>query len=86
MAIQPSHSLKEYILGEVISYSVQTGVYEIADADSTKRYTLPETQVIDLSSAESEKRFTKGEVVLAVYPGNIPLHMFFAVIFYLHVL
>ena len=45
VAIQPSHSLKEFILGEVLSYSPDTGAYEIADFDNTKRYTLPETQV-----------------------------------------
>ena len=46
VAIQPNHALKEYILGEVLSYSIDTGVYEIIDADNTKRYTLPETQVL----------------------------------------
>lgn len=46
VAIQPSHALNEYILGEVVAYSPDMGVYEVADVDSSKRYTLPETQVI----------------------------------------
>mmetsp|Transcript_1276 Transcript_1276/g.2077 ORF Transcript_1276/g.2077 Transcript_1276/m.2077 type:complete len:256 (+) Transcript_1276:186-953(+) len=60
----------DWILGSVQSYSMDTGYYDIIDADDSKRYVLPESQVIILDLPESSKKLSKGESVLAVYPDT----------------
>ena len=50
VAVRPSMHADEIILGKVIVYHPETGVYEIADVDdASKRYSLPETQVQSIS-------------------------------------
>lgn len=56
---------QDWILARVVGYSLDTGYYEVADADESKRYHLPESQVVVLNLATSQKKLSKGETVLA---------------------
>lgn len=60
----------DWILATVVSYNLDTGYYEVADADESKRYHLPESQVIVLNLINSQKKLSKGETVYAVYPDT----------------
>lgn len=60
----------EIILGRVIFYHADLGMYDIADADDSKRYHLPESQVAVLDLADSQKKLVRGEEVFAVYPDT----------------
>eukprot|EP01035_Chromulina_nebulosa_P021352 gene21352-27662_t len=46
------------------------GQYDIADIDDSKRYYLPESQVLSLDSLDYTRKFSKGEIVYAVYPDT----------------
>jgi hypothetical protein len=70
VAIRPDVYSKDWILGRVVHYYNDTGYYDIADVDDSKRYHLPETQVIVLDLADSTRKLSKGEEVLAVYPDT----------------
>ena len=61
----------EWILGKVISYNPDHGMYRIADSDieqSNKTYNLPETQVQQLNTSTSQ--LLKGTQIWAVYPDT----------------
>ncbi len=45
-------------------------MYDIADIDDSKRYHVPEKQVILLDMAASFTKLSKGEEILAVYPDT----------------
>ena len=49
----------------VLHYSLDTGYYEVTDADESKKYLLPENQVVVLNMAASQKKLSKGETILA---------------------
>ena len=68
MAIRPSLTSDEIILGRVTFYDIDIGAYDVADGDDSKRYHLPENQVAPLDMLYSQRRLTKGEEVLAIYP------------------
>jgi hypothetical protein len=68
VAIRPSLTSDEIILGRVTVYHVGVGAYDVADVDDSKRYHLPESQVAPLDMLNSHRRLTKGEEVLAIYP------------------
>jgi hypothetical protein len=70
VAIRPDVYSKDWILGRVVHYHNDTGYYDIADVDDSKRYHVPETQVIVLDLAESSQKLSKGEHVLAVFPDT----------------
>jgi hypothetical protein len=70
VSIRPDVYSKDWILGRVVHYYNDTGYYDIADVDDSKRYHLPETQVIVLDLADSTRKLSKGEEVLAVYPDT----------------
>jgi hypothetical protein len=59
----------------VISYHIDTGFYDIVDVDDTKRYELPESQVILLDLPESSKKLSKGDSVYAVYPDTTAFYL-----------
>ena len=59
----------------VISYHIDTGFYDIVDVDETKRYELPESQVILLDLPESSKKLSKGDSVYAVYPDTTAFYL-----------
>lgn len=61
---------KSMILGRVICYHADTGAYDILDVDDSKKYLLPERQVIVLDLIESQRRLSKGELVFALYPDT----------------
>ena len=58
------------ILGRVINYRADTGEYDILDVDDSKKYTLPERQVVVLDLQESQRKLCKGETVFALYPDT----------------
>jgi hypothetical protein len=61
----------EIVLGRVVTYHADLGMYDIADVDDdSKQYHLPESNVIMLDLAESSQKLSKGEEVLAVYPDT----------------
>ena len=68
VAIRPSLTSDEIILGRVTFYDIDIGAYDVADGDDSKRYHLPENQVAPLDMLYSQRRLTKGEEVLAIYP------------------
>lgn len=70
VAIKVSLSSSEIILGRVICYRADVGMYDIADIDDSKRYNLPENQVAVLDLADSQRKLCKGEEVFAVYPDT----------------
>ena len=72
VAIRPNHLSPEWILGRVIAYHSDMGVYEVVDVDDSKLLKLPETQVItlDTPNMESIRKLNKNEEVLAVYPDT----------------
>lgn len=72
MALHPPGET-DIILGKVISYSSDTGVYNVADIDDSKRYVVSETLVYPLDTAESNKKLAKGEIVYAIYPDTTSL-------------
>lgn len=61
---------KSMILGRVICYRADTGEYEILDVDDSKKYVLPERQVVILDLQESQRKLSKGETVFALYPDT----------------
>jgi hypothetical protein len=61
---------KSMILGRVICYRPDTGEYDILDVDDSKKYVLPERQVVVLDLQESQRKLTKGELVFALYPDT----------------
>lgn len=72
VAIKLDLYIDDWILGKVLFFNGETGYYDIADFDdTTKRYNLPETQVIILQSLKDEmKKLNRGDEVLAVYPDT----------------
>lgn len=70
VAIRLSQASNEIILGRVIFYHADIGMYDIADVDNSKRYSLHETQVCVLDLADNHRRLCKGEEILAVYPDT----------------
>lgn len=69
-AVTSSVADKSMILGRVICYHADTGAYDILDVDDSKKYLLPERQVIVLDLIESQRRLSKGELVFALYPDT----------------
>lgn len=59
----------------VVSYHIDNGFYDIVDADDTKRYELPESQVILLDLPESSKKLSKGDSVYAIYPDTTAFYL-----------
>ena len=55
----------DWILAYVVDYNLDTGYYDVADADESKKYHLPESQVVVLNLATSQKKLSKGETVWA---------------------
>lgn len=70
VAMADSVADKSMILGRVICYHADTGAYDILDVDDSKKYLLPERQVIVLDLIESQRRLSKGELVFALYPDT----------------
>ena len=70
VCIKPEIYENDWILGRVIYFHNDTGYYDIADVDDSKRYHLPETQVLVLDLADSSRKLSKGEEVLAIYPDT----------------
>lgn len=70
VAVKPDAFENLWILGRVIHYHQDTGVYEIADVDDSRRYNIPESQVHLLDMADSQRRLCRGEEVHAVYPDT----------------
>ena len=60
----------EVILGKVIYYHADIGMYDVADSDDSKRYHISEKNILPLDLAYSVKKLSKGEEVLAVYPDT----------------
>jgi hypothetical protein len=58
------------ILGRVIAYHADIGSYDIADVDDSRRYSLPEAQLVILDLADKVIKLSKGEEVFAVYPDT----------------
>ena len=60
----------EWILGKVISYNPETGLFVVSDEDpdsiEKKKFTLPESQVKTVGY--SLEKVSKGDTVFAVYP------------------
>jgi hypothetical protein len=65
VAVKTDVFAQDWILARVVGYSLDTGYYEVADADESKRYHLPENQVVVLNLASSSKKLSKGETILA---------------------
>ncbi len=61
---------KSMSLGRVIFYHVDTAQYDILDVDDSKKYLLPESQVIVLDCVDSTRKLTKGETIAALYPDT----------------
>ena len=70
VCVKPDIYTNEWILGRVIFYHSESGYYDIADVDDSKRYHVPETQAILLDLADSTRKLSKGEEVLAIYPDT----------------
>jgi hypothetical protein len=70
VAVKTDLFAQEWILASVVGYSLDTGYYEVADADESKRYHLPESQVVVLNLAVSHKKLSKGEAILAGMVGG----------------
>ena len=68
VAVQITRS--EVILGRVIFYHSDIGMYDVADIDDSKRYHLPDKNVVLLDLQYSTVKLGKGEEVLAVYPDT----------------
>ena len=76
VAIRPSISSDEMILGKVIVYYADIGAYDVADVDNSKRYHLPEALVTVLDIGElTHKRLSKGELIYAVYPETTAFYL-----------
>ena len=58
------------MLGRVICYHADSGMYDILDVDDSKKYLLPERQVIVLDLIESQRKLCKAEAVFALYPDT----------------
>lgn len=65
-----SVSDKFMMLGRVICYHADSGQYDILDVDDSKKYLLPERQVIVLDLIESQRKLCKAETVFALYPDT----------------
>lgn len=74
VAVKTDMFTEDWILAHVVDYNLDTGYYDVADADETSIYHLPESQVIVLNLATSQKKLSKGETVLAVYPDTTSLY------------
>lgn len=70
VAVKPDVYENLWILGRVIFYHQDTGVYEIADVDDSRRYNVPESQVLVLDMPDNSRKLCKGEEVVAVYPDT----------------
>jgi len=76
VAMRPSESSDEMILGKVIVYYADLGAYDVADVDNSKRYHLSESLVTVLDQVDiTNKRLSKGEVVYAVYPETTAFYL-----------
>lgn len=76
VAMRPSQSSDEMILGKVIVYYADIGAYDVADVDNSKRYHLAESLVTVLDMVDiTNKRLSKGEVVYAVYPETTAFYL-----------
>ena len=65
-----SASSFEVILGRIIFFHSDIGVYDVADIDDSKRYQVSDKNVILLDLLTSVTKLSKGEEVLAVYPDT----------------
>ena len=72
MDIPAASSVSEQfmMLGRVICYHADSGMYDILDVDDSKKYLLPERQVIVLDLIESQRKLCKAEAVFALYPDT----------------
>jgi len=76
VAMRPSQSSDEMILGKVIVYYADVGAYDVADVDNSKRYHLSEALVTVLDMVDiTSKRLSKGEVIYAVYPETTAFYL-----------
>lgn len=76
VAIRPSMHKTDIILGRVLQYYGDIGVYDIADVDdSSKTYHLSENQVILLDMVEKQKKVSKGEEVYCLYPDTTTFYL-----------
>jgi len=71
--IDPGLSSENWILGKIMEHNSETGMYKISDEDveSSKTFTLPESQVVVLGGVE---RLRTGEIIFAVYPDTTTLY------------
>jgi len=69
VAVRTSLLDDNIVLGRILSYYPDIGQYDVADVDDSKRYTVPESQVIALDT-DLQRKLTKGEIVYAVYPDT----------------
>lgn len=73
VAVHPSNAIgdgSEWILGRVLRFYRDTGYYDILDMDGTRKYFLPESEVVVLQEDGGGTKFARGEEVLAVYPDT----------------
>lgn len=68
--VSSSSSTFEVILGRIIFFHSDIGVYDVADSDDSKRYQVSDKNVILLDLSTSVTKLSKGEEVLAVYPDT----------------
>ena len=63
------NSPETWILAKVITHDPQTGMYKLSDEDieSSKTFTLPESQVVILGGLTN---LSRGDIVYAVYPDT----------------
>ena len=76
VAMRPSASSDEMILGKVIVYYADIGAYDVADVDNSKRYHLHESLVTVLDMVDiTNKRLSKGETIYSVYPETTAFYL-----------
>ena len=68
-AIQVTPNSPDWILAKVMEHDMSMGMYKLSDEDieSSKTFTLPESQVVILGGVD---RLTRGDVIYAVYPDT----------------
>ena len=70
VACKPLVDEADIILGKVLAYHSDVGVYDIVDIDESKRYNVPENQVFILDFIENQRKLLKGESIHAIYPDT----------------
>jgi len=75
VAFRPALNGEDLLLGRVILYHADIGMYDIADVDDSQRYQVPENQVTVLDLIDSSRKLSKGEAVYAVYPDTTAFYL-----------